>query len=177
MSIIILIIFFNISIAFGYYSLKLNKISFEVLPNNNSFISNLTENNLTKEQLEETEDYFDLPLNNSELDILNESYIKTKNIKSEVYTIDLYLGSNKQYFRLLISSFDDFNTISSTNCNSCNVSNKYNSILSNTSVNVNDYIDKSNSIQDLNYKFMIDICSIPTKSQSKENNNKIYRIK
>ena len=96
MSIIILIIFFNISIAFGYYSLKLNKISFEVLPNNNSFISNLTENNLTKEQLEETEDYFDLPLNNSELDILNESYIKTKNIKSEVYTIDLYLGSNKQ---------------------------------------------------------------------------------
>ena len=123
MSIIILIIFFNISIAFGYYSLKLNKISFEVLPNNNSFISNLTENNLTKEQLEETEDYFDLPLNNSELDILNESYIKTKNIKSELYTIDLYLGSNKQYFRLLISSFDDFNTISSTNCNSCNVSN------------------------------------------------------
>ena len=96
MSIIILIIFFNISIAFGYYSLKLNKISFEVLPNNNSFISNLTENNLTKEQLEETEDYFDLPLNNSELDILNESYIKTKNIKSELYTIDLYLGSNKQ---------------------------------------------------------------------------------
>ena len=144
MSIIILIIFFNISIAFGYYSLKLNKISFEVLPNNNSFISNLTENNLTKEQLEETEDYFDLPLNNSELDILNESYIKTKNIKSELYTIDLYLGSNKQYFRLLISSFDDFNTISSINCNSCNVSNKYNSILSNTSVNVNDYIDKSN---------------------------------
>ena len=96
MSIIILIIFLNISIAFGYYSLKLNKISFEVLPNNNSFISNLTENNLTKEQLEETEDYFDLPLNNSELDILNESYIKTKNIKSELYTIDLYLGSNKQ---------------------------------------------------------------------------------
>jgi len=171
MNIIILIIFLNISIVFSYYSLKLNKISFEVLPNNNSFISNLTENNLTKEQLEETEDYFDLPLNNSELDILNESYIKTKNIKSELYTIDLYLGSNKQYFRLLISSFDDFNTISSINCNSCNVSNKYNSILSNTSVNVNDYIDKSNSIQDLNYKFMIDICSIPTKSQNKENNN------
>ena len=94
MRIITLIIFLNISIAFSYYSLKLNKISFEVLPNNNSFISNLTENNLTKEQLEETEDYFDLPLNNSELDILNESYIKTK--KSELYKIDLYLGSNKQ---------------------------------------------------------------------------------
>ena len=171
MSIIILIIFLNINIAFGYYSLKLNKISFEVLPNNNSFISNLTENNLTKEQLEEYEKYLDLPLNNSELDILNESYIKTKNIQSELYTIDLYLGSNKQYFRLLLSSFDDFNTISSINCDSCNVTNKYNSTLSNTSVNLNDYIDKTKSIQDLNYKFMIDICSIPTKSQNKENNN------
>ena len=171
MSIIILIIFLNINIAFGYYSLKLNKISFEVLQNKSDFITNLTKNNLTKEQLEEYEKYLDLPLNNSELDILNESYIKTKNIQSELYTIDLYLGSNKQYFRLLLSSFDDFNTISSINCDSCNVTNKYNSTLSNTSVNLNNYIDKTKSIQDLNYKFIIDICSIPTKSKNKENNN------
>ena len=92
MSIIILIIFLNINIAFGYYSLKLNKISFEVPQNKSDFITNLTKNNLTKEQLEEYENYLDLPLNNSELDILNESYIKTKNIQSELYTIDLYLG-------------------------------------------------------------------------------------
>ena len=171
MSIIILIIFLNINIAFGYYSLKLNKISFEVPQNKSDFTTNLTKNNLTKEQLEEYEKYLDLPLNNSELDILNESYIKTKNIQSELYTIDLYLGSNKQYFRLLLSSFDDFNTISSINCDSCNVTNKYNSTLSNTSVNLNNYIDKTKSIQDLNYKFIIDICSIPTKSKNKENNN------
>ena len=166
MNIIILITFLNINIAFGYYSLKLNKISFEALQNKSDFITNLT-----KEQLEEYEKYLDLPLNNSELDILNESYIKTKNIQSELYTIDLYLGSNKQYFRLLLSSFDDFNTISSINCDSCNVTNKYNSTLSNTSVNLNDYIDKTKSIQDLNYRFIIDICSIPTKSKNKENNN------
>ena len=131
MNIIILITFLNINIAFGYYSLKLNKISFEALQNKSDFITNLTKNNLTKEQLEETEDYFDLPLNNSELDILNESYIKTKNIKSELYTIDAYLGSNKQYFRLLLSTFDIFTQVISINCKFCNATNKYNSSLSN----------------------------------------------
>ena len=111
-----------------------------------------------KIQLDELEEYIDLPLNSSELKELNESYIKTKNIKSELYTIDSYIGSSQQYFRLLLSTFDDYNTIFSINCESCNVSNKYNFSLSNNNINISN---------NNNEEIIIDSCVLPM--QSKEN--------
>ena len=156
---IILLLYFHLCESYDYYSLKLNKIylSQPITPNETIDI-NITRNNLTQEQLDELEEYLDLPLNSSELKEFNESYIKTKNIKSELYTIDTYIGSNQQYFRLLLSTYDDYNTISSINCESCNVSNKYNFSLSNNAFNV----FKNNTEE-----IIIDSCTIPM--QSKEN--------
>ena len=105
----IIIFFFNIGLVLSYYSLKLNKIYLPQLSNTGAVtINNETIKNLTEKELEDLEEYIDLPLNTSEMDILNESYIKTKNIKSELYTIDSYIGSSKQYFRLLLSTFDNY---------------------------------------------------------------------
>jgi len=84
--------------------------------------------------------------------------LKQKNIKSELYTIDSYIGSSQQYFRLLLSTFDDYNTIFSINCESCNVSNKYNFSLSNNNINIS-----NNNNEDI----IIDSCTLPM--QSKEN--------
>ena len=159
-TIIFLILFFHFSMVFCYYSLKLNKVYLPLLPNNSEIFKNKTEKNLTLEELEDLKEYINLPLNTSELKILNESYIKTKNIKSELYTIDLYIGSYKQYFRLLLSTFDDNNTISSINCNSCNVSNKYNSTLSNINANLTDIIYGNFLNQEFSYKIFIDSIQI-----------------
>ena len=156
---IILLLYFNICFSYDYYSLKLNKIYLSQLTTPNETLdSNITINNLTQEQLDELEEYIDLPLNSSELKELNESYIKTKNIKSELYTIDSYIGSSQQYFRLLLSTFDDYNTIFSINCESCNVSNKYNFSLSNNNINISN---------NNNEEIIIDSCVLPM--QSKEN--------
>ena len=159
-TIIFLILFFHFSIVFCYYSLKLNKVYLPLLPNNSEIFKNETENNLTLEELEDLKEYINLPLNTSDLNILYESYIKTKNIKSELYTIDLYIGSYKQYFRFLLSTFDDNNTVSSINCNSCNVSNKYNYTLSNINLNLTDIIYENFLNQEISYKICIDSCSI-----------------
>ena len=163
----IIILFLYFGITLGYYSLKLNKISSPISKNSSEFITNETENKLTEEELEELEEYIDLPLNMTDLSMLNEPYIKTRNLHSELYTIDIYLGSNKQYFRLLLSSVDNFNTLSSINCKSCNVSNKYDYSLSNTFINY----DEINSKQNTNYKFLVDKCSILTNSAKNEINN------
>jgi len=160
----ILIFIFHIGISFCYYSLKLNKVYFPLLTNNTDIMKNGTEMNLTDEELEDMKEYIDLPLNTSEMNILNESYIITKNIKSELYTIGLYIGSYKQYFRLMISTSDDNNTVSSINCISCNVSHKYNSSLSNTNINLTDIIHKDYLNQNISYKIFIDSCSIPSHS-------------
>ena len=110
----IIIFFFNIGLVISYYSLKLNKIYLPQLSNKGTVtITNETIKNLTEEELEDLEEYIDLPLNISEMNILNESYIKTKNINSELYTIDSYLGSSKQYFRLLLSTFDNYTLLAS----------------------------------------------------------------
>ena len=156
---IILLLYFNLCFSYDYYSLKLNKIYLsELTTPNETLDSNITINNLTQEQIDELEEYIDLPLNSSELKELNESYIKTKNIKSELYTIDSYIGSSQQYFRLLLSTFDDYNTIFSINCESCNVSNKYNFSLSNNNINISN---------NNNEEIIIDSCVLPM--QSKEN--------
>ena len=75
-NIIILFLYFGISL--GYYSLKLNKISSPISKNSSEFITNGTENKLTEEELEELEEYIDLPLNMTDLSMLNEPYIKTE---------------------------------------------------------------------------------------------------
>ena len=152
----IFIFLFNISLVLSYYSLKLNKIYLPQLSNTGTVtINNETIKNLTEEELEDLEEYIDLPLNTSEMNILNESYIKTKNIKSELYTIDSYIGSSKQYFRLLLSTFDNYTLLASIDCKSCNVSNKYNSSLSNNNIeltnltNLNETIDNKLFIDSL----------------------------
>ena len=91
----IIIVLFQFSIVLGYYSLKLNKIYLQQLQNSNYTLDNITQINLTEDQIDDLEEYIDLPLNSSEINILNKSYIKTKNINSELYTIDSYLGLDK----------------------------------------------------------------------------------
>ena len=61
----------TISISFCYYSLKLNKIYLPVLPNNS------IEKKAIIESLDNLEEYVDLPLIYSELNIINESFIPT----------------------------------------------------------------------------------------------------
>ena len=117
--ILFLIILFNLCISFDYYSLKLNKIYHPQLININEANENITLNNITKGQFEELDEYNELQKKISEFNELNESYIETKNINSELYTIDSYIGYNKQYFRLLLSTFDDYTTIASKNCEAC----------------------------------------------------------
>ena len=134
----IIIVLFQVSIVLGYYSLKLNKVYLQQLPNSNYTFDNITKINLTEDQIDDLEEYIDLPYNSSEMNILNESYIKTKNINSELYTIDSYLGLDKQHFRLLLSTFDDISSVASTECHSCNVSNKYNTSLSNGNINISE---------------------------------------
>jgi hypothetical protein len=159
----ILIILFQFSIVLCYYSLKLNKVYFQQIPNSNNTFDNITQTNLTEDQIEDLEEYIDLPLNSSEMNILNESYIKTKNIKSELYTIDSYLGSEKQHFRLLLSTFDSISSVASTECDSCNVSNKYNASLSNSNINISEL----NNEDTINFGFSNFVDSLLITSEKK----------
>ena len=129
---VLLQIFFNLNIVSGYYSVKLNKIYLPVLPNNNSNIEEV--NSTFYEHIQNSYDYNDLPMNYSELDIINDSFTETDNLKFESYVTSLYIGSNKQLFKLMLSTFDSYTTISSINCSNCKVLNKYNALLSNTSI-------------------------------------------
>ena len=177
-NIIILFFFFNIS--FCYYSLKLRRIylpAFTTDFNNNEVINTNIENNTTinlqknnnKNEEIESEIYDDIPLNKSELNKLNESYIKTKNIKLEAYTTDFYLGSNKQYFRLLLSTSEDYITVAGKLCRFCNVSKKYNFELSNNSNKLN-FIKKRNLYlsKSVKYAYFQDSLFVP--SQTMKNN-------
>lgn len=141
----------NFNIIFSYYSIKLNKTD---IPFSAKYEYELNRTNETLNDSTQIDNDSIYPY----IKVENESYILTNNIKkSELYTASIYLGSNKQHFRLIISTVDDFSTISSSLCSSCNVSNKYNSLLSLTSVKLNqseiisnfDYIYKSQFYQDL----------------------------
>ena len=158
----IFIFLLNISLALSYYSLKLNKIYLPQLSNDGAIIDNGTIKNLTKEELEDLEEYIDLPLKNTELNNLNHIYIKTKNIKSELYTIDAYLGSSKQYFRLLLSTFDNITQVTSINCEFCNAANRYNSSLSNNN------FELSNLSESSNYKIFMDSLFINSEKKINE---------
>ena len=158
MKVIFLLLFLLFNISFSYFTLKLNKIYLPVLSNDN--YTNTKINQTIKEKLDNFEDYNDLPLNNSELNIFNDSYIQTKNINSEQYTVNLYLGSSKQYFRLLLSTTNDFLTVSSINCTKCNVLNKYNPILSKT----NKKFNLSNINPNFTYDIYQDFILIPSET-------------
>ena len=88
--IILILYFFNIGTC--YYSVKLNKIYLPSLPNNNSKVEQ--ENSTFYEHIQNSYDYNDLPMNYSELDIIKDSFTETDNLKLELYSVSLYLGSN-----------------------------------------------------------------------------------
>ena len=162
MKINILIFFFLLNVSLCYYSLKLKKVNLQNISNdiNNNTIGFNDDNEINEEYFEYLKNNVDFPLNYSDLESINQSFILTKNINSELYTVGLYLGSNKQYFRLLLSTFDDLVTVSSTNCSLCNVSNKYNSFLSSTSKK----LTSSNGNPNISYEIFSDSCLIPAKS-------------
>lgn len=155
--IILILYFFNISTC--YYSVKLNKIYLPSLPNNNS--NTEEENSTFYEHIQNSYNYNDLPMNYSELEIINDSFTETYNLKLELYSASLYLGSNNQLFKLLLSTFDEYTTIASINCNTCKVSNKYNSLLSNTSTYLGESGDASIDLNIYSKKYQ-DQCIIPS---------------
>ena len=159
MKINILIFFFLFNISICYYSLQLNKVYLQNISNdiNNNSIGN---NEIKDEYFEYLRNDLGFNLNYSDLNLVNQSYILTTNINSEFYTADLYLGSIKQYFRLLLSTFDDLVTVSSINCALCNVSNKYNSLLSSTAMK----LKPSNGNANITYELFKDSCLIPSKT-------------
>lgn len=160
----LLLLFLLFNISFSYYSLILNKIYLPLLPNNSYTPIETFENETSEQYLDELEEYNDLPLNNSELNSINQTYIKTKNINSELYTAGLYLGSNKQYFTLLLSTTDDLLTVSSINCTLCNVSNKYNADLSISKIKLNKTENQPNLVNNINYDIFQDSVLIPSES-------------
>ena len=120
-------------------------------------------NKINDEYIEYFENNNDFPLNYSELKKIKESFIPTKNINSEVYTIESYLGSDRQYFNLLLSTVDDLITVSSINCKLCNISNKYDSFLSKTAMKLKTS-NKDNKNHKIEYEYFKDSCSIPLES-------------
>ena len=168
MKINILLLYFLVNISICYYSLQLNKVYLQNISTdininiNNSSIGN---NEINDEYLVYLTNNLSFNLNYYNLNVVNKSYIDTKNVNSEYYTAELYLGSNKQYFRLLLSTFDDLITVSSINCASCNVSNKYNSLLSSTSLKLNPLTGNPN----IKYQLFKDSCLIPSKSLLQNN--------
>ena len=101
MKINILILFFLLNASICYYSLKLNKIYLKNISNHikNKSIGN---NKIKDEYFEYLKNNNDFPLNYSELKLINESFIPTKNINSDIYTIESYLGSDRQIFQIII---------------------------------------------------------------------------
>ena len=167
-----LIFFLLVGMSFCYYSFQLNRIYIQESVINSNTSGNETVNNFTEEQLEEFEEYIDLPLNNSELNILNETYTLTKNIKSEFYTLDTYIGSNKQHFRLLLSTFHNYTEVASINCELCNVSNKYNSSFQNNLISTPVILNGQNYNSNGDYNLFIDTCIIYSEPKQTENTGK-----
>jgi len=130
---------------------------------NNIKNKSIGNNKINDEYNEYFENNNDFPLNYSELKKIKESFIPTKNINSEVYTIESYLGSDRQYFNLLLSTVDDLITVSSINCKLCNVSNKYDSFLSKTAMKLKTS-NKDNKNHKIEYEYFKDSCSIPLES-------------
>ena len=121
--ILIFYIIFSYNNIFCYYSVKLNKV---YLPVKSNKTNNIIRSNLTFHQNNNSlDEYTELPLNNSDLNEVNETYIQTDNFNFEAYSASLYVGSNLQHFRLILSTIDDYTTISSVDCSICNVTNKY----------------------------------------------------
>jgi len=149
MKINILTFFFLFNASICYYSLKLKKVKIQNISNdtNNITLGFNETNEIDDEYFEYLKDRVDFPLNYSDLESIDHTFILTKNLNSELYTVGFYLGSNMQYFRLLLSTFDDLVTVSSTNCSLCNVSNKYNYLISTTSKKLN----SSNSNPNITY--------------------------
>ena len=165
----ILFLQINLSLTFCYYSLKLNKIN-HILFYNSSLGNNETSKNFEnkedlKDYIENLEEYIDLPIDYSELNSLNDSYIITKNLNFKYYSALIKLGSNKQKFRLVLSTLDNFTKVSSKNCSNCNVFNKYSSILSNSSKKLN-YSNNFNP--DFHSEIFQDSCSFQTESIKNE---------
>jgi len=171
MKINILTFFLLLNISISYYSLKLNKVNLKNLSNGNNNKNNknnsIGNNKIKDEYFEYLKNNADFPLNYSELKLINESFIPTENINLELYTIELYLGSDRQYFRLLLSTFDDLITVSSINCKLCNVSNKYDSFLSKTAKKLNSP-NKNNKNDKIEYEYYKDSCSIPFESMQND---------
>ena len=117
-----------------YYSSKLDEIYLQSLPNNDPNL--VKDNSSFQENIKNLYELNDIPLNYSELDSFNESFIEVDNVKFELYTTSMLIGSNNQLFKLLLSTLDDYTTIASINCSGCRTSNKFNSLLSNTSISI-----------------------------------------
>ena len=158
MKCLILILLFHFH--FSYYSFKLNDLNISRKIKRNNTINKGIAKNLTKQQILDLQADNELPLNSSFFNKLNNTYIKAKNIKSKIYSIDTYFGSNKQYLRLLLSTFDLYTTVASKDCKSCAVNNKYNPSLSNKKMKI---LVKHNNKKE-NYKIILDSCEIGTES-------------
>ena len=154
----ILILLFNYH--FSYYSFKLNELNTLRKHKNNNTINKGIAKNLTKQQILDLQVDNELPLNSSIFNKLNSTFIKAKNIKSRLYSIDTYFGSHQQYLRLILSTFDLYTTVASKDCKSCNVINKYNPSLSNKKMKI---LDKHNNNKE-NYKIILDSGAIATES-------------
>ena len=157
-----LIFFFLFNLSICYYSLKLNKVYLKNMPNHIKN-KNLGNNKINDEYNEYLKNNDDFPLNYTELKKIKESFIPTENINSEIYTIESYLGSDRQYFKLLLSTFDDLITVSSINCKLCNASNKYDSFLSKTVMKLKSS-NENNKNHKIEYEYFKDLCSIPLES-------------
>ena len=117
-----------------YYSPKLDKIYLQSLPNNNPNL--VKDNSSFQENIKNLYELNDIPLNYSEFDSFNESFIEVDNVNFELFTTSMLIGSNNQLFKLLWPTLDDYTTIASVNCSLCRTSNKFNSLSSNTSINI-----------------------------------------
>ena len=92
MEINIFMFFFLFNASLCYYSLKLNKVYLQNISNdiNNNTLEIFNDNNeINDEYFEKLKDNVDFPLNYSDLESINQSFILTKNINSELYTVGL----------------------------------------------------------------------------------------
>ena len=71
------LLFLLSKITFSYFSLKLNKIYYQVSSNNynNNIGANKENNETIKKLIKNLQKYNELPLNNSELNLLNQYFI------------------------------------------------------------------------------------------------------
>ena len=109
MKINILTFFFLFNASISYYSLKLKKVKIQNISNdtNNITLGYNETNEIDDEYFEYLKDRVDFPLNYSDLESINHTFIFTKNLNSEFYTVGLYLAqicniSDYYYQQLMI---------------------------------------------------------------------------